>query len=71
MTLAVDTGDAFPGGRAPGEKDDAGLALGGDDVDDALGEALPAFGGVAVCLMCAHCQTGVDHQYASLGPWSK
>ena len=70
MPAAIDLGDVFLGGRAPGEEDDAaaGGVQAGDDVDDLLGEALPALVGVAVGLVGAHGEAGVEHEHAAVGP---
>jgi hypothetical protein len=54
--------------RAPAQKHDAALAHAHDGVDDALGEALPAFVRVAVGLVRLHRQTRVEQQDAAVGP---
>lgn len=66
--LAVDAGDALPGRRAPGEEDDTASAHAGHGVQGFLGEALPAFIRVAVGLVGADGQAGVEHEHAALGP---
>jgi len=68
VALGVDLLHALAGGGAPGHEDDAACALGGHEVDDALGEAFPAAVGVAVCLVGAHGEAGVEHEHAAVGP---
>lgn len=71
MLLPVDAGTAFLGRVAPGEEHDPTRAFLRHYVDDLLCEALPAFVAVAVGFVGADGQAGVEHEDASVGPWSE
>ena len=68
MLLRVHARDPLRGGRAPGQEDNAARPALRDGVDDLLREALPAVAGVAVGLVRAHGQAGVQQEDAAIGP---
>ena len=68
VQVLVDAADALLGRRAPRHEHDALDTLLVDDLDDALGEALPAAARVAVGLVRLHRQAGVEQQHAAVGP---
>ena len=68
MLLGVDSGDALRCRRAPGQEDDAHRPALRHGVDDLLREALPAVARVAVGLVRAHREAGVEQENAAVGP---
>lgn len=54
--------------RTPGQKDDPFHPLLGHDVDNPLGELLPATFGMTGGLVCTHGQACVQHQHAAVRP---
>lgn len=60
VLFRVHFSDAFFGWKAPSEEDGAFLST-RYDIDDFLSEALPTLVGMAVCVVCADCEAGVEH----------
>lgn len=66
--LTVDARNAIAGRFAPGEEDDAAGSHARHGVDGLLGEPFPSFVGVAVGLVRANGQAGIEHQDAAVCP---
>ena len=68
MPAPVDFSAAFLRRLAPGEEHDSAGPFGVDDVDDLLRQALPAFVAVAVGVVSADGEAGVEEEDAAVGP---
>lgn len=69
VLLAVDASNALPGRGSPRQKDHSVGSDPRDEVDGFLSKPLPSFVGVAVRLMRADSESGVQHQDATVSPW--
>ena len=57
--------------RSPSQEHYAIGPLLSNNVNDSLGEFLPAAVGMAAGLVCPDCQAGVQQQNSSISPWSE
>lgn len=68
MALPIHPHNPLARGCAPGQEHNALGTLRGHEINDPLRELLPAPVRVAVGLVRAHCQAGVEQQDAAVGP---
>jgi hypothetical protein len=71
MPGIIHTNTSLLSRAAPSQKYNTSCPLLVDQIDYFLREALPAFTSMTISLMCSHCQACVEHQDATICPWSE